>query len=251
MNANLISKVRMAVSLLAGRNSQELRLPVRRDWAGKKFKTSKAINASRAIFVSAVLCLAGREKLQAVQANAVSPGAAALKVKISSLTAEVAQLKADDTAAYTNFKALTASLNARLSATNETQAVLLVAGIVSGASGSQVTVPVTIIPGQFVPTAIQADFLLPPGVTFVSASAGSATTSAGKTVQTAVITGGFRVIIAGLNQTIFPQGVVMNVIFALGPNKTNYPIPMTNPVASDATGHEQPIAVTSGLIGAL
>lgn len=246
MNANLISKVRMAVPFLAGRNSQELRLPVRRDWAGKKFKASKTINAGRAIFVAALLCLAGREKLQAVQANGAD-----FEGKISSLTAKIAQLTADDTAAYTNFKALTASLNARLSATNETQAVLLVAGIVSGASGSQVTVPVTIIPGQFVPTAIQADFLLPPGVTFVSATAGPAATSAGKNIQTAVITGGVRLLVVGLNQTVMSQGVVATLSLTLGPNKTTYPIPMTNPVASDATGHEQPIAVTSGLIGAL
>lgn len=180
-----------------------------------------------------------------------SPSRIALKVQLASLTAKVNELKVQDPAAYANFKTLTASLNARLSATNETQAILLVAGVISGAAGSSVTLPVIVIPGQFAAASIQADFLLPQGVTFVSASDGSATTSGGKSISTNVITGGFRLIIFGLNQTLLTQGVVANVTLSLGPNKTIYPIPMTNPVASDATGHQQPMAVTSGLIGAL
>lgn len=237
MNETFFSKVRMAVSLLAHRSVQWSSVFVR----GNHDRLQQ--HKIKASAFALLLCLAGTFTIQADASQTDD-----LDQAISSVKTQVNQLSLDDAQAFADFKASVANLNGLLTATNETQSVLLAAGIVTGPAGFVADIPVTIIPGKFQPTAIQADVLLPSGVTFVSAAVGPASTAAGKSIQTAVITGGIRILIFGLNQTPILKGVVATLIVTLGPNKTSYPIPMTNPVASDGAGNSLPMCVTSGIV---
>lgn len=237
MNENLFSKVRVSLPLLAGRGLHQCGLSLR----GNRHRSKRPAKIWGLLVGCAFLCMAG--KVAATPADT-----AQLDAAISTLKDKVNQLSLDDPQAFTDFKASIANLNGLLTATNETQAVLLTAGIVSGPAGFNVTVPVTIIPGQFQPSAVQADFLLPSGVTFVSATAGPASTEAAKSIQTAVITGGVRLLVFGLNQTTIGQGVVADLTFTIGPNKTIYPIDTVGIVASDGTGNTIPACGTGGLV---
>lgn len=163
-----------------------------------------------------------------------------LNAKISDLKTALAALQVDQPAAFAKFKHI-------LLEANETQAILLVAGVMNTGIGP-VSLPVTLIPGTFAPTAIQADFVLPPSMSFVSATLGPIPAGEGKSLQTSVVGTAIRVIVFGLNQTTITDGLdfTLNLKATV---KGQFPILLQNPVASDAAGMTLPLCLTSGIIG--
>src|SRR5258708_5496899 len=119
--------------------------------------------------------------------------------RIATLKTELDQLAVDQPSAFARFKHI-------LLEANQTLAVLLVAGITSGPVGSNIDLPVILIPGTFAPSAIQADFVLPAGLTFVSAALGPIPIGVGKSLQTNMVGDVLRVIVFGLNQTPITDG---------------------------------------------
>lgn len=162
-----------------------------------------------------------------------------LNNKISDLKAALAALQVDQPAAFAKFKHI-------LLEANETQAILLVAGVTSTGIGS-VSLPVTLIPGTFAPTAIQADFVLPPSMTFVSATLGPIPIGAGKSLQSSLIGGDVRIIVFGLNNNAIMDGTdfSLNLKTTI---KGSFPIYIQNQVASDESGNNLPMVGTSGII---
>lgn len=166
-----------------------------------------------------------------------------LDIKINVLQQELTALQTDQPAAFAKLKAL-------LAETNQPMAVLMIAGITSGPIGP-ISIPVTLIPGKLSPAAIQADFVLPSSITFLSATLGPIPAGEGKSIQTNVLSGNtVRVIVFGLNQTPITDGVdfTLNVKSSV---KGSFAITMTNPVASDGNGNNLPMCITSGIVGAI
>lgn len=163
-----------------------------------------------------------------------------LNTRIAALQNALALLQVDQPAAFSRFKHI-------LFEANETQAILLVAGVVSGPVGN-IFLPVTLIPSTFGPSAIQADFVLPPSMTFVSATLGPIPAGEGKSLQTSLVGAAVRVLVFGLNQTIITDGLdfTLNLKTTV---KGQFPIILQNPVASDPAGTTLPLCITSGIIG--
>jgi hypothetical protein len=174
----------------------------------------------------------------------IADPAADLKITVAKLQAQVQSLTTDDHAAY-------AKLQSTLAATNQGQGVLAVVGVTTVKAGTSGSIPITLIPGQFLPTDVQFDVLIPTGVVFVSAIAGPSSTAANKLVQSAPVTGGVRIIVFGLNQTPLTQGVVVTLTLTAGSSiaKILYPISIINPAASNLNGQALPFCVTSGIVG--
>lgn len=164
-----------------------------------------------------------------------------LNTKVAAVQKALGALEVDQPAAFSRFKHI-------LLEANETQAILLVAGIVSTPAGTQTALPVTLIPGTFLPAAIQADFVLPPSLSFISATLGPIPAGEGKSIQTSVVGTAIRVIVFGLNQTVITDGLdfTLNLKTTV---KGQFPIVMQNPVASDAKGVTLPLCLTSGIVG--
>lgn len=161
---------------------------------------------------------------------------------IATLKANLSALQVDEPAAFSRFKQI-------LLEANETQAILLVAGIASAPLGT-LALPVTLVPGTFAPASIQADFILPPSVTFVSATLGPIPAGEGKSIQTSLVGTAVRVIVFGLNQTTISEGLdfTLNLKTTV---KGSFPIFVDNQVASDASGVGLPICATSGIANVL
>ena len=162
--------------------------------------------------------------------------------RIKTLQTGLAALQADEPAAF-------ARLKSTLLEANDPTSILLVSGVVTAPLGN-ISLPVNLIPGPFKPTAIQADFVFPASITFVSATLGPVASGEGKSIQTNVLAGNIvRVIVFGLNQTPITEGLdfTLNIKTTA---KGQFPIMMQNPVASDGSGSTLPLCVTSGIVGA-
>jgi hypothetical protein len=163
-----------------------------------------------------------------------------LTAKIASIQTALSALQVDEPAAFARFKQI-------LIEANETKAVLLVAGVVTGPIGN-IDLPVTLIPGTFKPSGVQADFVVPPSLTFISATLGPIPAGEGKSIQTNMIGSVLRVLVFGLNQTVITEGLDFTLAFKTTV-KGQYPMVLQNPVASDANGNALALCVTSGQIG--
>lgn len=164
-----------------------------------------------------------------------------LDARITTLQNAVSALQTDQPAAFTKFKQI-------LAEANQPDCVLMVADVVSSAVGT-VALPVTLIPGTFSPAGIQADFSFPSSISFVSATLGPIPSGEGKSIQTNIVGGALRVIVFGLNQTPITEGVDFTLTFKTTV-KGQFPITISNPVASDASGNQLPLCLTSGIVGA-
>jgi hypothetical protein len=133
--------------------------------------------------------------------------------------------------------------------TNLTTGALLVGGTLKGVAGTTVAWPITLIPSTTLPTALQADIVLPSGITFVSVTAGVAATNAGKQVQASVVNGNERFLIFGLNQTVMAQGIVATVQLAIATGlKGLFPVCLIAPSLSDGNGNEIQMSTISGTV---
>ena len=104
-------------------------------------------------------------------------------------------------------------------------------------------------PGGGQPAALQWTVSYPASaLTVVTATAGAASISAGKSVLCAGSPGTYTCLLSGLNQNLIQNGVValINVTVAISTATVN--IGITRPMASSATGHVIPISATGGTV---
>src|SRR5439155_6527870 len=103
----------------------------------------------------------------------------------------------------------------KLRSTNAEDGAMIVGGIKSVHRGATVTLPLTFIASTLPVSGIQIDVIVPSALTLGSVVAGASAATAGKQISTAPITGGIRIIVAGLNTTPIPTGVLVNVSFSV------------------------------------
>ena len=85
----------------------------------------------------------------------------------------------------------------------------------------------------------------------ITASAGPAAATAGKSLSSNVLPNGItRFLIVGFNQNVIPDGVivVLSIQFAVNAHPGPYPLRIINPFATNATGQGVPILAHSGRI---
>jgi len=127
---------------------------------------------------------------------------------------------------------------------------LIALGHTAGLKGASVDVPVMFVAGKGNIAALQFDVLLPTGVTFVSAVIGPAGTTAGKSVATNPVTGGVRVIVFGLNQTLISNGELAVLTLQIGTSVASGHISLgiTNVVGSDPNGVDVSVTASTGTV---
>lgn len=166
--------------------------------------------------------------------------------QVDTLSGQVQDLGSDQNAAFTK---LQTNLHNLQDQTNLSQGVLLVGGILLNSPGLTFNWPITLLPGTFVPTGLQADIVLPTGFSIVSITAGPAATAANKQVSAS----GNRFIIFGINQTAIGPGVVATVKLQAtsGTAKRQYSIGLINPVVADKDGVPVCASAVSGTVEVL
>ncbi len=115
----------------------------------------------------------------------------------------------------------------------------LTVGTVSAAPGASVAVPVTLAAGGLKDiSTLQFDLVLPPGVTSSDVKPAAASTAAGKSVSSAKVAEGLRVIVFGLNQTPMASGDVVTIQLNLPKTVTakSLPLEIKNMVLSNEKG---------------
>lgn len=128
--------------------------------------------------------------------------------------------------------------------TNAGKCALLVIG-----NSSTNSMPVYFVPGPIPITALQADVMVGPGVIASSVTAGPEAIARDKGVQSGPIAGGRRFILFGININNLAAGNVANVSFDMsGASAGPHIIALTNFNASNATGADVPMCVTTGVI---
>lgn len=165
----------------------------------------------------------------------------------SDLDARIAILQSQVNALTIHTNAAFAKLKAE---TNMTQGALLVGAIVTAHPGDTVSWPITLIPSQFSVASLQADFLVPVGLSFISATVGPAATAANKQLSISVSTGTDRALLFGLNQTLISEGVIVVLTLKVDANaaKRFYPVMLDNPAISDAKGNAVMVSAVSGTV---
>lgn len=163
-----------------------------------------------------------------------------LSTDIATINTKTGALSVDMAAAFQRLK----------DETNLSNGVLLAGGIVPGIAGNIVDIPITLIPGTFLPTGLQADILIPSGFTFVSMTAGPIVAAGQKQIQMAPGGGFERFIVFGINQIVMVQGILATIRFSIAPttSKRQYPIILSNPVVSDASGTAIVVSTISGTV---
>lgn len=135
-----------------------------------------------------------------------------------------------------------------LSTLHADSGAVLVADVAVVHPGDTFDLPLRLVPGTFSVASIQGDILISTGVVFVSAATGPASTAAGKSISSNSINGAIRILDFGLNQTPIDEGIIATVKVRIpgGTRPGEYPIVITNPVASDPNGQNVRIYTMSG-----
>jgi hypothetical protein len=125
-------------------------------------------------------------------------------------------------------------------------------GSASGLPGASVTLSVGFSPSTTSASALQFDLMFSSSLTYVSCSAGAATTAAGKGVYCSAITGGARFLIYGATNAI-GLGNVTDIQFIISGSASTGSIPVTisGIVVSDANGNRIASAGTAGSVTVL
>lgn len=127
----------------------------------------------------------------------------------------------------------------------------IVAGTASGQAGASVALPVMFTAGTTGVGSLQFDLILPSSITYAgSSTAGSAATGANKSVDAATISGGVRVLIGGLNQSVIPSGDLVSILLNLpsGISPGQYTITPSNVVLSDVNANAVSSTVAGGSV---
>ncbi|MDE2018926.1 MAG: peptidoglycan-binding protein [Patescibacteria group bacterium] len=112
-------------------------------------------------------------------------------------------------------------------------------GTVSGEVGSSVVLPVNFASGTTDVSSLQFDLALPTGVVYASVAGGAVATAAGKDAVASAISGGLRILVAGLNQTPISSGPLASITLNLvsGLSAGQYALTPSNVVFSDPNGN--------------
>lgn len=126
----------------------------------------------------------------------------------------------------------------------------LTTGIVGGAKGTTINLPVYFKEGTKQVAGLQFDLAISSGLTPVSVQPGIAAQAANKTVQGNTVQGGFRVLIFGLNQTTIPTGPVAIIRCQIGASSGlgKRSVLILNMSASDSAGANVPITGKNGSV---
>lgn len=167
-------------------------------------------------------------------------GASDLDTEIAVLQEKIQALSVDQENAFQFIK----------DETNLSKSALLVGGIVTAHAGNTVNWPITLVPGQFSVASLQTDFVIPIGLTFVSATVGPAATAASKQLSVSVSSGTDRALLFGLNQTSISQGVIVTLKMTVNSTATKglYTVMLNNPVISDGKGNAVMVSTVSGTV---
>lgn len=205
--------------------------------ATSSIKTNRKVRTSNKLLLAIALAVIGLS-LQPITIQA-SATVDQLNAQIASLKAQVQFLTTDQQAAFVR-------LHARISPI--TQSLVLALPEVSVKRGNSITLPLTILPGNFLSAGLQGDVIIPAGFTLNSITLGQAALDAGKGINTNLVNGNMRFIISGFNQTVIQPGVVANIKFTVAPTAfpTIIPIQVISPSASDISGNTVPISILSG-----
>lgn len=91
--------------------------------------------------------------------------------------------------------------------------------------------------------------MLPVGLTFNSVTAGSAAIAAGKTLTSAPITGGVRIMLFGVNQTLIGSGSLGTIQLGIATTATGtFPLTPTTRIATDPSGNNPTLNGNNGSI---
>lgn len=184
------------------------------------------------LIIFAVFCVCVKDNADASSAKAD------LDAKIVSLQTEIQTLTVDQENAFRFIK----------DETNLSKSVLLVGGILTVKSGAILDFPVSIVPGNFAPSAVQFDVPYPSTFTLLAINTGAAAVVVNKQAQGSIISGGERVIVFGLNQNIFPPGAITTLHLRAPTTTGVYQFNMANSVASDASGNGLITSTVSGTV---
>ena len=123
-------------------------------------------------------------------------------------------------------------------------------GAASGLPGTSVDVPISLTPGTTPVSSLQFDLVFPSSLAWVSTTAGSASSSAGKDVSSAALPSGVRLIIFGLNQTSIGTGTVavVKLLIAPGTPAGSLTVGMTGMTGSTADGSAVSVTGTAGTV---
>lgn len=115
-------------------------------------------------------------------------------------------------------------------------------------AGQNFNLSMNFTPGPDAITSLQFDLLVPTNFTISSITAGSASLAAGKSLQSAQIQGGQRIIIFGLNQTAIGNGMLLTVSGTAGTSKGPFSLALTNIAGSKADGTTANLSAMSASI---
>jgi hypothetical protein len=98
-------------------------------------------------------------------------------------------------------------------------------------------------------TGLQFDLEIPSGVT-VTPTAGAAATAAGKTLSTADVQGKKRYVVAGLNQSVLGDGVLISLVISVGAGTPAavYPLRTSNAGATGSTANAIALTAVDGSV---
>ena len=96
---------------------------------------------------------------------------------------------------------------------------------------------------------LQFDLTSDPSVRVIAATAGSATTNAGKAVSTSVLADGrSRFVIAGVNRNAIADGTVISLVIQVGSSSGPSTLEIVNALGADADGQATVLRVKAGRI---
>lgn len=124
----------------------------------------------------------------------------------------------------------------------------LTAGTVAGKSSGSVDLTIHYKASTTTVAGIQFDLQVPAGLTAQAVTAGLASQASNKSVQGNPVTGGYRVIIFGLNQTTIPSGPVAIIHLQIGQVSGKLPLSLINISASSPAGSNVPLKGRNGSV---
>jgi cohesin domain-containing protein len=123
-------------------------------------------------------------------------------------------------------------------------------GSVQAAKGTTADVPIVFKSGTTPVSTLQFDIQLPSGISFNSVTVGASASGAQKSAQSALINGGVRVLIFGLNQNQIATGVLVNMKLDVSSTSSSgkKTLPIVGIVGSDPAGGNVALVGTNGSI---
>ncbi len=130
------------------------------------------------------------------------------------------------------------------------QTAALTVGFASDSSGTTISVPIELDPGAASIHALQFDLMFSPALSFVSASTGTASSAAGKSVESNAVTGRARILVFAANRNPIGSGRIAEVQFGISgyaPAGT-IPVVIVGIVASDSLGEQVYVSGGPGVV---